>query len=231
MLISPGHIVIHMADSTAPVRRTAEQPAAGFNPYGWTKTRTKWAKLDYRWDSKSQWQSLDDSYIYAGKDDMTEPWNVEQVDISGEGITVNQFGGPYSRKNDAKTAPVTETRYCWQVKFEYGKFDSVVISERERRNPGEKAEKLPLFVQIQFKCLALPTSHDATVHKSPTMSAEAGSEDGEADEAGVDEAEAEGEAGNGEAEVSPHAHTRISIVSTYDNAPLVNRDLNTMLRS
>ena len=157
-----------MADSTAPVWRTAEQPPAVFNPYGWTKTRIRCAKLDYRWNSESRWQSLDESYVYRGMDDMIEPWNVEQVEISGKGIIVNQFGAPYSRKNDARNAPVDETRYCWQVKFEHAKCNSIVISERERRNPGETAEKLPLFVQIQFQCMALPISHDATVHKVET---------------------------------------------------------------
>ena len=170
-----------MADSAVPVWRTAKQPAAVFNPYGWTKTRIKWAKLDYRWESKSQWQSLDESYISTGKGEMVEPWNVEQVEISGKGITVNQFGMAYSRKNDARNAPVDETQYCWQVNFEYAKCNSIVISERERRNPGETAENLPLFVQIQFKCTELPTSHDATEYKA--------------------EAE-EGEAENGEPEVS-----------------------------
>ena len=166
-----------MADSAVPVWRTAKQPAAVFNPYGWTKTRVKCAKLDYRWNPNSQWQSLDESYVYRNMDDMIEPWNVEQVEISGEGITVNQFGDAYNRTDNARHAPVDETRYCWQVKFEYAKCNSIVISERERRNPGETAEKLPLFVQIQFKCTALPISHDATVHKAETEEGEA--EDGE----------------------------------------------------
>ena len=166
-----------MADNTAPVRRTAQQPSAVFNPYGWTKTRIRWAKLDYRWDSESEWRSLDESYVYRNMDDMIEPWNVEQVEINGEGITVNQFGTAYTRKNDARSAPVDETIYCWQVKFEHANCDSIVISERERRKPGVTTEKLPLFIQIQFKCTTLPTSHDATVHKAEAEEGE--TEDGE----------------------------------------------------
>lgn len=186
-----------MADSTAPVRRTAQQPPVVFNPYGWTKTRIKRAKLDYRWNSESRWQSLDESYIYTGKEDMIEPWNVEQVEISGEGIIVNQFGAQYSRQNNDRKATGDETKYCWQVKFEYAKCNSIVISERERRNADEKSDNLPSFVQIQFECVALPTGLDMTVHKSPELSLEkAKSDDGEADE--VDEGEAE----DGEVEVS-----------------------------
>lgn len=203
-----------MADSTAPVQRTPQQPAAAFNPYGWTNTRVRWAKLDYRWGPETQWQTLDDSYISTGKTGMIEPWNVEQVEISGGGITVNQFGGSYSRENNAKSALAmgTPTKHCWEVKFEHANFNGIVISEGERRNPGVTAEKLPLFVQIQFQCLALPISHDATVQGTPAVALEeAGSEDGEVDEA-ESEAEAqteeeteEAEAGGVEVEVSTYA--------------------------
>ena len=188
-----------MADSTTSVQGTAQKPVAAFNPYCWTKTRVKYAKLEYRWGPRTQWQALDESYLVMGKNAITEPWNVEQVVISGQGITIGQFGGPYSRENDRRGAAPSITKYGWNVDFEYAKLNDIVISERE-------INKHVSFVRIHFKCLALPTSHDATVHKTPAVSlGQAELEDGEEVEAGADEAEAEAEAseaGDVEEEVS-----------------------------
>ena len=50
----------------------------------WHGIRTSWAELDYQWDPKSQWHSLYSSYVYCGKSDMIEAWEVESVEISGE---------------------------------------------------------------------------------------------------------------------------------------------------
>ena len=74
----------------APVRRPAEYPAIAFRK----KSRVKHAALDVRQYPK--WQRLDESCMYQGyqcTEELMEPWDVQQLEINGNGLCLHMAGG------------------------------------------------------------------------------------------------------------------------------------------
>ena len=173
-----------MAESTGsqqPEKR-GKTPAPAYNPYGYSKCRVKFAEMTYRRSLKGDWSRLEDAYIPMGmdKDRMPVPWDVEQLEISGDGITVNQYGYLYRRSNDAKCGrALDEDENCWRVNFKHGYFKDIVISEGLRKRTDRDEDTKADYIQIWFRCTEALESSDATEYMPREESGQAEVEAGE----------------------------------------------------
>lgn len=95
---------------------TDQKDVKGF--YGLEYLRVQQAALYSRYASTKEWQRLGDSY-YSGedKDELTVPWNVEQIRFATDFVQVEQHAQRYKHKTGQTGSSLTKDEFRWQVKL------------------------------------------------------------------------------------------------------------------
>ena len=169
--------------------------------HGWEKLRVRYAKLSYRQRGDREdesWEDLEDSYVLlsrAGgqKEKLPERWNVEQIELSGDGLMIHQYGAEYQRSSEAKaggkgTRILAENEFSWCVNFQNDKMSDIRINEGMRPRNSEP------FVEIRFAYNGKPDSSDSTELMEPDEGDLEREEEAEAEEG--EEVEGEEQAGD-----------------------------------
>lgn len=120
--------------------------------YGLEYIRVQQAALYSRHASTEEWQRLSDCYLSEDKDEMTVPWNVEQIRFTTDFVHVEQHGQRYRHETNQRGSSLTKDEFRWQVKFPLETLTDVKISEAKVEDR--------LVVTIRFKLQSAPYSAD-----------------------------------------------------------------------
>lgn len=97
---------------------------------------------------------------------QAEPWNVEDVIITGKGIEIFQYAEAYSRDDTSVGPKVLEQDYiAWSVLFKQGSMNDICVREMSKL-PVDTAKSPSTFIEVCFKYEGLPDSKDATQLKT-----------------------------------------------------------------
>lgn len=91
-----------------------------------------------------------------------EPWNVERISITGDGIELFQYAENYSHNNSEPGPKVLASdEIAWSVLFRSESLQNVCVREMKKL-PSEKAKQQSTFIELCFNYKGLPESTDAT---------------------------------------------------------------------
>ena len=115
---------------------------------------------------------------------QAEPWNVENVKISGKGIEVFQYARPYDHSDTQKGPKVlVADEFAWSVLFKTRSMKDICVREVSEV-ANDKHKRPSTFIELCFNYEGLPESKDSTQLKTKQP------EDATMDDAG--DAEAKG---------------------------------------
>ena len=97
---------------------------------------------------------------------QAQPWNVERVAITGQGIEVFQYAGYYDHNdNDVGRRVLNKDEIAWSLLFKSQSMKDICVRETSKL-PVAKANTPVTFVEICFKYEGVPESKDATKLKT-----------------------------------------------------------------
>ncbi|KAL8731960.1 MAG: hypothetical protein Q9166_003092 [cf. Caloplaca sp. 2 TL-2023] len=145
-------------------------------PPQWKHVRHRYCRMQYRDGPDEDWQQIEDSYeSERPKDNLLEPWNVEQLCFRPGGIDVRQMDGPTNPQVGEQADRHTAT-----VHFKNP--SHIVISEYQAPNPSVPGQKI-VHCSVRFRCIQparctiqvtqessghMPTEKGATVKTTDT---------------------------------------------------------------
>lgn len=95
---------------------------------------------------------------------QVEPWNTENVNITGKGIKLFQFADKYDH-DDHERGPkiLTSDQIAWSVLFGPESMENVCFREMQKLpTTNANAQQQRTFIELCFKYKGLPESKDAT---------------------------------------------------------------------
>ncbi|KAL8846053.1 MAG: hypothetical protein Q9221_008827 [Calogaya cf. arnoldii] len=150
--------------------------------YASTNCHVRLAKLSVK--KGDGWETLEDAYhdpVQAQtKAKMPEPWNVENVVITGTGIKVTQYGFNAMRANSLQ--PPSQAEYSWTAHFEQAKwsnFRMLEVSEDLGKDKQGKSIRQGAFIHLIFTYPGRPSGKDSSRFPKPDPKEDDSEDEGE----------------------------------------------------